>query len=165
LYGPVSQPKIIKTTITNIYDDTSMSNKTTIANMASGCLSNYQTEETVYQGYSYEMATASGKVVSWSAGTKKLELRDLNGHFVTGTPIKGLVTNATCTPVSFVVTPINVSTIQIQPDPFDVVLPNNYTYSIQTTELPETILFEPLVTEVEEDILTEDNEELVILIG
>jgi hypothetical protein len=45
------------------------------------------------------------------------------------------------------------------------VLPNNYTYSTQTTEFPETVLFEPLVTEIEEDILTEDDEELVILIG
>jgi hypothetical protein len=93
-----------------------------------------------------------------------LELRDLNGHFVTGTPIKGLVTNATWTPASFDVTPINTVTIQVQPDPFDVVLPNNYTYSIQTTEFPETVLFEPLITELGEDILTEDSEDIVILI-
>jgi len=165
LYGPVSQPKIIKTAITNIYDDTLMAHNTTIANMSMIGSGNYQIEETVYQGYSHDMATASGKVVSWSAGTRKLELHDLNGHFVTGTPIKGLVTNATWTPASFEVTPVNVVTIQVQPDPFDVVLPNNYTYSVQTTEFPETVLFEPLVTEVEEDILTEDNEELVILIG
>jgi hypothetical protein len=142
-----------------------MSNKTTIANMASGCLGNYQTEETVYQGYSYEMATASGKVVSWSANTRKLELRDLNGHFVTGTPIKGLVTNTTCTPTSFDVTPINVVTIQIQPDPFDVVLPNNYTYSIKTTEYPDTVLTEAIITELGEDMMTEDGQNIIIQIG
>ena len=48
---------------------------------------------------------------------------------------------------------------------FDVVLPNNYTYSIQTTEFPENVLYEPLVTELGEDIFTEDNEDIVILIG
>lgn len=165
LYGPVSQPKIIKTAITNIYDDTTMSHNTTIANMSSTGLGNYQIEETVYQGYSHDMATASGKVVSWSPETRKLELHDLNGHFVTGSPIKGLVTNATWTPSSFEITPTKLVTIQVQPNPFDVVLPNNYTYSTQTTEFPETVLYEPLITELGEDILTEDNEDLVILIG
>jgi len=165
LYGPVAETKIIKTAITNIYDDVSILHNSTTAVMNVGGLGIYQTGETIYQGYSYDMATASAKVSSWYAGTKKLELYDLNGHFVTGTSIKGLVTNATWTPLSFEVNTAKLVTIQVQPNPFDVVLPNNHTYSIQTTEFPENVLYEPLVTELGEDIFTEDNEDIVILIG
>jgi hypothetical protein len=165
LYGPVTQPKIIKTAITNIYDDTTMSHNSTTAVMNTGGLGNYQSDETVYQGYSYEMATATGKVSSWYTDSKKLELTGLNGHFVTGTPIKGLITNATWTPSSFTVTPTNLVSIQVQPNPMDVVLPNNYTYSVRTTEFPDSVIYDPITTELEENITTEDGQNLVILIG
>lgn len=163
LYGPVSQPKIIKTAITNIYDDTTMLINSTTAVMNIGGLGSYQTDETVYQGYSYDMATATAKVSSWYQDTKKLEIKGLNGHFVTNTPIKGLVTNATWTPSSFVVTPTNLVTIKVEPNPIDVVLPNNYTYSISTTEYPNMILTDPITTELGEDIKTEDGQDIVIL--
>jgi len=163
LYGAVSQPKIIRTAITNIYDDDSLLNKGTTAVMNVGGLGIYQTNETVYQGYSYDMATATAKVSSWYQDTKKLEIKGLNGHFVTGTPIKGLITNANWTPSSFMETPTKLVTIQVQPNPIDVVLPNNYTYSVTTTEFPEIALLEPITTEFGEDIMTEDGQDLVIL--
>jgi len=165
LYGPVAEPKVVKTAITNIYDDTSMSHNSTTTIMNTGGLGNYQNDEVVYQGYSYEMATATAKVSSWFEDTKKLEMTELNGHFVTGTPIKGSLTNATWTPSSFEITPTKLVTIQVQPNPFDVVLPNNYTYSTSTTEFPETVLNENITTEIGEDILTEDGQNIIILIG
>jgi hypothetical protein len=137
LYGSVSQPKFIRTAITNIYDDTSMAYNSTTAVMNVGGLGIYQTGETVYQGYSYDMATATAKVSSWYEDTKKLILTELNGHFVTGTSVKGLITNATWTPSSFRDTPTKLETIQIEPNPTNVVPPNNYTYTITTTELPD----------------------------
>jgi hypothetical protein len=163
LYGPVVEPKIAKTTITNIYDDRSMFYNGTTAVMNVGGLGIYQTGETVYQGYAYDMATATAKVSSWYPDTKRLQLTGLNGHFVTGTPIKGLTTNANWTPYSFVETPTNVVTIQVQQNPFDVVLPNNYTYSVTTTEFPETVLLESITTEFREDITTEDGHDIVML--
>ena len=165
LYGPVAQPKIIKTAITNILDDNALENKNITVNMLSGGLGDYRTDESVYQGYSYETATATGKVLAWYSDTRKLELKDTTGHFVTGTSVKGLSTNATWTPSSFELSPVNLVTIQVQPNPFDVILPNNYTYSVQTTEFPENIIYQPILTELGEDITTEDGQDIVIQIG
>ncbi len=139
LYGAVTEPKIVKTAITNIIDDNSVSDHTTSVTMAVGGLGDYQINEVVYQGYSYETAAATAKVESWHAGTRKLQLKELNGHFVTGTPIKGLITNATWTPSTFNVTPTTLVIVQVEPDPYNVVLPNNYTYTVQTTEFPDTL--------------------------
>jgi len=165
LYGPVSQPKIIKTAITNIFDDNTLEHKKIIANMSTGGLGIYTVEESVYQGYSYDTATATGKVVSWYADTRKLELKDTTGHFVTGTPLKGISSNSTWTPSSFEISPVKLVSIQVQPNPFDVILPNNYTYSVKTTEFPENILYQPLLTEIGEDLTTEDGQDIVIQIG
>lgn len=136
LYGAIKEPKIIKTAITNILDDDSLLNNTITTTVAAGGVGNYQLSEVVYQGFSFETATATAKVHSWYSTSRKLELEDLNGHFVTGTAIKGYTTNATWMPVSFDATPINIVRIEIEPDPFNVVPPNTYTYSVQTTEFP-----------------------------
>lgn len=140
LYGAVKEPKIIKTSITNIIDDNSISDHTTTVSMSAGGLGNYQIDEVVYQGYSYETAVATAKVEAWYAGTRKLQLKDLNGYFVTGTVIKGLTTNANWIPASFSVAPTTLVTVEVEPNPYNVILPNNYTYSVQTTEFPDTIL-------------------------
>ncbi len=139
LYGAITEPKIIKTSITNIIDDTTMSHGTTTVNMSVGGLGAYQTDEVVYQGYSYETATATAKVHSWYNTSRKLELTSLNGHFVTGSPIKGTITGASWTPASFDIAPVNTVTIEVTPNPSNVILPNNYTYTVQTTEYPDNI--------------------------
>lgn len=165
LYGPVSEPKIIKTAITNIFDDTTLEYNNVTAIMSPGGLGDYLVDESVYQGYSYDTATATGKVFSWYSDTKKLQLKNTVGHFVGGSPLKGMLSNSTWTPASFEVTPTNLVTIQVQPNPFDVILPNNYTYSVQTTEFPENVLYQPLLTELGDDLTTEDGQDIVIQIG
>ncbi len=139
LYGPITEPKIIRTSITNIIDDDTLMQDATTVNMSVGGFGSYQTDEVVYQGYSYETATATAKVKSWYNSLRKLELINLNGHFVTGSPIKSIITNASWTPASFDVTPVNIVTIEVTPNPSNVILPNNYTYTVQTTEYPNNI--------------------------
>jgi hypothetical protein len=139
LYGAIKEPKIIRTAITNMLDDNKLKYNTVTSTMAAGGLGNYQIDEIVYQGFSYETATATAKVKSWYTATRKLELKEMNGHFVTGTPIKGYTTNTTWTPSSFEATPINLVRVEIKPDPLNVILPNNYTYSSQTTEFPNIV--------------------------
>ena len=92
LYGPVTQPKIIKTSITNIMDGIS-ENDTVVFNMTTPGLGNYQIGEEVYQGYSYENATATATVKDWSANGA-LHLTKLNGNFVTSSNITGYITHA-----------------------------------------------------------------------
>ena len=139
LYGAIKEPKIIRTAITNILDDNKLKYNTVTATMSAGGLGNYQLDEIVYQGYSYETATATAKVRSWYSTTRKLELTDLNGHFVTGTAVKGYTTNASWAPASFVATPINTARVEIKPNPLNVVMPNNYTYTTQITEFPNIV--------------------------
>jgi hypothetical protein len=139
LYGAIREPKIVRTAITNILDDNKLKYNTVTATMSAGGFGNYQLDEIVYQGYSYETATATAKVRSWYSTTRKLELTDLNGHFVTGTGVKGYTTNTTWVPSSFVATPINTVRVEIEPNPLNVVMPNNYTYTTQITEFPNIV--------------------------
>lgn len=136
LYGAVKEPKVIKTAVTNIFDDNSFAHSSVLCNMAAGGTGNYQYDEVVYQGYSFDTASATAKVHSWTNSTRELTLKELNGHFVTGTPIKGYITNATWTPSSFDASPLKLVEIEVTPNPSNVVPPNNYTYSVQTTEFP-----------------------------
>lgn len=96
LYGPVSQPKIIRTSITNILDlDSEHYSEKEVTVLLSNGLGNYQEHETVYQGYSYETASATAKVSTWVPSSNTLTLTNLSGHFVTGSNIIGTTTNAT----------------------------------------------------------------------
>ena len=53
LYGAISEPKIIRTSITNILDDVDLHSSEVTINMSNG-LGNYKDGETVYQGYSFD---------------------------------------------------------------------------------------------------------------
>jgi hypothetical protein len=136
LYGPVSQPKIIRSSITNILNEPSLHESNVVGTMAAGGLGKYQFGEDVYQGYSYDTATATAKVVSWNATKRLLELSDIIGHLTSGKKVIGVTTNASWSANSFNLTS-NVSVkITVTPNPSNVVMPNNYTYTITTQEYP-----------------------------
>jgi hypothetical protein len=105
--------------------------------MSADGLGTYQTGEFVYQGASYSNHTASGTVASWNSTSRLLELTDLFGHFVSGYPIKGVTTNSKWTPSSFIVTSNAITQIVVTPNPINVIPPNNYTYTVTTTEFPD----------------------------
>jgi hypothetical protein len=87
IYGKTTGPaNIIKTAITNIYNDITEDDEV-IFNMSQPGLGNYQIGETVYT-----TSTATARVVAWSNGS--LKLTNLNGNFVSNQPIYGVNTNA-----------------------------------------------------------------------
>lgn len=137
LYGAVSQPKVIRTSITNILDDSSLEHRKIVLDLTGGQF-NYKTDETVYQGFSYETATSTAKVVEWSPSSNTLTINELQGHFVTGSQIIGVDTNATWNVSSYHIESSNLVNITVTPNPSNVVLPNNYTYTTVITEYPET---------------------------
>lgn len=94
LYGPVSEPKIIRTSFTNILDGEDLNTKKVNIEVTNG-YGDYTSEETVYQGYSYETASATGKVLYWTPATDTLTLINVSGHFVTGANIIGISSHAT----------------------------------------------------------------------
>lgn len=136
LYGPVTQSKIIRTSITNVFDDLELHDRNVLLDMSVGGLGNYKEGETVYQGYSYSTATSVAKVVSWNSSIKRLEVHDLIGHFVTGQALTGLDSNATWTPSSAVTESNKLMSVTVTPNPSNVIPPNNYTYTTVVTEFP-----------------------------
>jgi hypothetical protein len=136
LYGPVTQPRIIKTSITNILNDPSLHDYNIVGTMATGGLGKYQTGESVYQGYSYLNSTSTATVVSWNSTSRLLELTNLFGHFVSSEEVIGVTSNAKWTPSKFNVSSNASVQIVVTPNPSNVILPNNYTYTVTTTEFP-----------------------------
>lgn len=137
LYGPVSEPKIIRSSITNLLDDTSLHDKSIVLNMTNG-FGNYEQEEVVYQGYSYDTATATAKVSYWLPTANTLTIKDLSGHFVTNANVIGSSTHSTWKLNTYKIQSSNLVNITITPNPSNVVLPNNYTYTTTITEFPNT---------------------------
>jgi len=137
LYGPISQPKIIRNSITNVLDDTSLHDKNITLYMSNG-LGNYKIGETIYQGYSYETASSTAKVSDWVPSSNTLTISNLSGHFVTGSEVIGLDTNATWTANTYQIQNINLVNVSVTPNPSNVILPNNYTYTTIVTEFPNT---------------------------
>lgn len=134
LYGPISEPKIIRTSITNMFiEDTSVP---VTVKMNTGGFGTYKIDEIVYQGYSYETSTATANVVSWNANTRNLVINKLHGHFISGQNVIGLSTNSTWRANTFSSDTSNTVTITVTPNPSNVVLPNNYTYTTVITESP-----------------------------
>jgi len=90
-YGPVSKTGIIKTSITNIYNDIT-SDDVVAMNMGASGVGAYQVGEMVYQGYNISTATATARVLDW--GNLTLKLTEVNGNFVSNQPVYGLNSDA-----------------------------------------------------------------------
>lgn len=136
LYGSVSQAKIIRRSITNVLTESSMGHSDIIATMGGSGLGDYTVSEEVYQGYSYENATATASVKDWDPVGKKLKLGDITGHFVSGEKITGLSTHAIWSADSLDVDTGLLFRTEVVPYPTNVILPNDYIYLVKTTEYP-----------------------------
>lgn len=134
LYGPISEPKIIRTSITNMFIEDTYGSVT--VKMNTGGFGAFKINEIVYQGYSYETSTATANVVNWNANTRNLVINNLHGHFISGQKVIGLSTNSTWTANTFSSNTSNTVNITVTPNPSNVVLPNNYTYTTVITKLP-----------------------------
>jgi hypothetical protein len=137
LYGPVSSPKLIRTSFTNIMDDRTLHDKIVILNLTADGTGNFQTGSKIYQGYSLDTASATAEVVYWDPINYRLEIKNSTGHFITGQPIVCVNTNAKWVFNSFEFVNQTMVQVVVTPNPSDVVLPNNYTYNVTTTEYPD----------------------------
>lgn len=138
IYGAVSQTGLIKTSITNILNKID-STDSVVFNMSTPGLGTYQTGELVYQGYSLNTATASGKVVVWNNNT--LTITETNGNFVSNLPIKGAISNANYVFTDYNVTsqkPTELAQIITTSEPTDANANTLYTYTNQIFETPNT---------------------------
>ena len=136
IYGSTTpNSSIIRTAITNVYDQITADN-TVVFNMANTGNGIYQTGEIVYQGYSVNTSSASGKVVQWNTIKKDLYLTELQGNFISTQPIKGVNTNANYVFTSYDVAPLKLVNIVVVPNPTTANANSNYTYTTTITETP-----------------------------
>lgn len=138
-WGPIQTPKIIREVITNIYNDPSLQSGYIVRiNTASGNNGDYKLGDIVYQGTSYESATAYGEVISWSRGTGKLQLGGTQGQFVVNSSIHAVSTNAAYNLYSFDSNPLKLVNIDIVPNPLNALPNSDYGYTVSISEWPYT---------------------------
>jgi hypothetical protein len=136
VFGPVSEPKIIKSSITNILDNSLSDADIVEFSMVDDGLGNYQEGEYVYQGYSLENATATAKVIVWGVDTLKLQVGDLSGNFVTSKKLYGAKTGAVYTIQSHLIQPTKLVKVNVQPNPTSANATSDYTYTTTIQEFP-----------------------------
>ena len=134
VYGATSDVGIIKTSITNIYNEILPTDIVQFTIEPTSGLGQYQVGEIVYQGYSRSTATATAKVSIWIDNI--LQLTNISGNFVSSQSIRGEVTNANYSFTSYNLVPQKFATITTVPNPIDATPANNYTYNTVVTEYP-----------------------------
>jgi len=138
IYGAISEPKIIKASFTNIFDDSLSNADRILLNMSHiGGLGSYQENEYVYQGYSFDTATATARVVLWDNVGFKLTIDKLNGNFVASKPLYGAKTGSVYTIQSAYIPPQKLVQIVVTPEPPTANASDNYTYNTVITEFPD----------------------------
>lgn len=134
-YGPYSDPKIIRKSIANIFNDPELiAGYLARINTGEGNNGNFYKGDTVYQGNSIDTATAYGIVREWSKENNKLQLGAIQGNFVVNTVIKAVSTNASYNLVSFDTSALKLATIEVTPDPLDAQPGDDFGYSTDIEE-------------------------------
>lgn len=137
VFGPVSEPKLIRTSITQIFNSTLSSADVVKFTVNSSGIGDFQEGEIVYQGYSLDSALATAKCKYWSKDTFTLELSDMVGNFVTSKPIYGQTTKAQYVLLASQYSPEMLARVVVTPNPPTANANSNYTYDTTITEYPE----------------------------
>jgi len=139
-YGPVTTPKIIRTVITNIYNDPSIKAGYIMKiNTDNGNNGTYKIDDVVYQGNDYSTATAFAQVIRWNPTLGKLVLGGTQGQFTTNTAIKAVSSNASYNLSSFDASPLKLANITITPDPADAEPTDDFGFTTVIQEFPDTL--------------------------
>ena len=135
-YGPITYPKIIRTVITNIYNDPELQTGYIVRINTGGGSGVFRPDDYVYQGDSYSTANAYGIVIGWSGNTGKLQIGGTQGSFKVGQNVHAVSTNGVYTISSFDATPLKLAEIVITPDPSDALPNSDFGYSTTINEWP-----------------------------
>jgi hypothetical protein len=133
IFGSYSSSGLITNSITNILNMSTGNNNINFI-MVPGGIGTYQVGELAYQGYSSNMASATGVVVSFT--NNHLVLNNVVGNFISNQPIKGQKSGANYTFSSFQVTPAQYAQIIVTPSPTDANANTLYTSTAQVYEPP-----------------------------
>jgi hypothetical protein len=133
IFGANTSTGLIKTSITNIYNNITEDNNI-VFNLNSGGLGNYQIGELVYQGPTASMSSATATVVSWSSTNKKLTVNNPQGNFVSNTNLTGISSSAVWSFNSYQIVSSQYARISTTSNPSNANANSNYTYTTTTIE-------------------------------
>jgi hypothetical protein len=138
IYGKIndSSKGLIRHSITSIYNQITEDDVVAFEMNPNSGVGVYQIGETVYQGYSGPLAIATGKVISFNNNI--LQLKNINGNFVSNLPIQSTSGSANYTFTSFSPVSQKLVSIDIRPQPANanVALANTWTANTIITEYP-----------------------------
>jgi hypothetical protein len=126
--GPITH------SITSIYNQITEDDVIQFTMNPNSGVGTYQIGETVYQGFSAPLAIASGKVVSFNNNI--LQLRNINGNFVSNLPIQSTSSSTNYTFTAF--NPVAQKLVQIDttPMPTDANVTTPYVAITEISEAP-----------------------------
>jgi hypothetical protein len=133
IFGATSTAGLIKTSITNIYNDIQQGDNI-VFNVNTGGVGNYLVDETIYQGPTHQLASATATVVDWNPLNKQLVVNNAQGNFVSNTNITGARTGATWSFNSYIVQTNKYVNIVVTPNPSNANANSSYTYTTAITE-------------------------------
>lgn len=136
-FGPVTQPKIIRKAIANIFNDPSLVTGNVIRiNTDRGNNGTFQISDIVFQGSNYQNATAYAFVNEWNFENQRLVLGGAQGQFKVNSTIKAVSTNASYNIASFDASPLKLVRITVEPDPIDAEPDDDFGYTTTIEEYP-----------------------------
>lgn len=136
LFGPVQTPKIIKKTTQNLNIDTNIYTQSPISlHMGVGGFGNYKIGEVVFQGLSYDNATATAIVEDFHH--QNLLVTEVEGNFNLNDTVKGLESLASWELEAFDSTPQKVSAIISEVSPNTASINDEYTIITTHINFPE----------------------------
>jgi hypothetical protein len=139
-FGPVTTPKIIRKAIANIFNDPSLVTGNVIRiNTDRGNNGTFQISDIVYQGSSYQTATAYAFVNDWNWENKRLVLGGAQGQFRVNNTIKAASTNASYNIASFDASPLKIVKITVEPDPLNAEPEDDFGYTTTIQEYPNIV--------------------------
>jgi len=115
IFGKSSTANVITHSITSIYNEITEDDVVDFIINSSSGTGTYQIGESVYQGYSQKVSTATAIVVSFKNNI--LKLKQVNGNFVSSQPIYGINTRANYKFTSYNLAPKKFVQIDITPNP------------------------------------------------
>jgi hypothetical protein len=126
--GPITH------SITSIYNQITEEDVIQFSMNPNSGIGTYQIGETVYQGYSAPLAIATGKVVAFNNNI--LQLKNINGNFVSNLPIQSTSSSTAYTFTSF--SPVAQKLVQIDttPMPTDANVTTPYIAITEISEAP-----------------------------
>jgi hypothetical protein len=138
-FGPVTQPKIIRKVIANIWNDPSLVRGHIIRmNLTDGNNANFIIGDTIYVGDNLNSTPAFGFVNNWNPALGRLEVGEAHGNFEINHIIRASASNAVYRIESFDATPLKLAEIVIEPDPIDAQPDDDFGYTTTIKEWPET---------------------------